>query len=174
MATLKYWDMGTGTWLPLTGNPIVPTYRPVSYLSKVDTTINVTSTAYGVSTGPSLACDISGFTAAVFFYAQVGLAVGGSVSSDLVVSFSAFPNTGAGSPIAASDDNSLYLAPPPHGDYFTEPYLGGPGSISGVMFASSLLPGNWTFLIHQRVSSGTTSMLRRRMVVIPQNLVVSP
>jgi hypothetical protein len=159
MATLKYWDMASSTWLPLTGNPVVPSYRPVAYLSKVDTTVNVTSTVYGVTTGPSAACDISGMTAAIFFYAQVGLAGG----SDLLVSFFAFPNTGAGTPIAASDDNCLYAAP-----------TSGAGFISGVMLASSLAPGNWTFRIEQRVSSGTTTMLRRRMVVIPQNLVEAP
>jgi hypothetical protein len=162
--TLKYWD--GATWLPLIGNPAPSTYRPLTYSAKDDAAINVNATGYGAFGGPQVDAWVgANGVATLYYYAQVGVAGG----SDLIVTYDAAPVSGQGGAyVAPSDANCLYVAPSNPSDTWSQ----GPGHVSGVMLATGLVPGQWRFNIHYRVSQYTTSVLRRRLVVIPSQLTV--
>jgi hypothetical protein len=164
MAVLKYWD-GTA-WVDLLAGP-AQTYRQLVYTTDLPATINVNATAYGAFIGPSVDFYAGANGAAlVQFYAQVGLSSG----SDLIVTYSVTRVSDGTTLIAASDNNCLYVAPDgPVGG--TNAWEQGPGHISGIMVAVGL-PINvlCRCYIHYRVSQQTTSVLRRRVAVIPHQL----
>lgn len=167
MPALKYWD--GAAWQALIGGGGAPSYRQVAYSARDDATINVGATAYGSYAGPAVAAWIgANGVAMLFFYAQVGLSSG----SDLIATFDAGPVGGtSGTYQPPSDANCMYVAPDgPVGG--TNGWEQGPGHISGVMLATGLTAGQWQFNMHYRVSTSVTSMLRRRLVVIPSQLTV--
>jgi hypothetical protein len=164
MPTLKYWD--GSAWQTILGQATSPAYRQTVYSVKDDSTIVVGATAYGAYYGPTVTANIgpSGI-ALVHFYAQIGLSSG----SDLIVTFQADPLDG-GPTLVVNDANCLYVAPDgPVGG--TNPWEQGPGHISGIMLAGGMTQGRYNFTIHYRVSQSTTSVLRRRLAVIPNQLV---
>ena len=163
MAALKYWDLTTGTWqLLMGGTPVFrQTYYPTSDFRTTQTPISATS--FGVATGPSILVNLgpSG-SAMVHFYAQVGMQnVSGLVAA---VGVKAYPS---GTVVVAPDENDCaFLQAPPVAGY------DGPGFIASTFLVQTYQPqGQYTFAMNYKVGSGTAQMMRRRMAVVPLDLV---
>lgn len=163
MPALKYWDIATGSWQVLVGGNAPPAYQAVNryYNDQYGVDIAVNATSYGVSTGPTATLTVPAFSAvAVWFSARVTLGANGATTSDLYATISA---TGANTR-GPFDSDGVYIPPQPAGSP-------GPGFIAGVMNVVTNAAGSTVFKLNWRVSGGTTQLMNRRMVVIPNFLI---
>lgn len=162
MPTLKYWDAALGSWQALIGG--VPVFRQVAYpTSDFPTTQTpVNATSYGTSTGPSILVTLGPSGAAsVHFYAQVSMVnVGGLLASVGVKTYPAGAVV-----IAPTDDQCAFLAAPSVSTHE------GPGHLAATFHVSTGAAGQFSFAMNYKVGSGTAQMMRRRMTVIPVDLV---
>lgn len=163
MPALKYWDAALGAWQVLVGG--TPVFRQVAYpTSDFRTTQTpITATSFGVHTGPSILVTFgpSG-VASVNFYAQVSMV--GVAGLLVAVGIKTYPG---GVVVVAPDDNDCaFLAAPSVSTHE------GPGHIASTFHISNGSgAGQFAVAMHYKVGGGTAQMMRRRMTVIPLDLV---
>lgn len=160
MPALKYWD-GTAWQYLIGGSPV---FRQVAYPTSdfptTQTTINATS--YGTSTGPSIVVyfGASG-VATVNFYAQVSMVNCGGLLA--AVGVKTYP--GGVVVVAPTDDACAFLAAPSVATHE------GPGHLAATFSVSTGAAGQFSVAMNYKVGSGSALMMRRRMTVIPVDLV---
>ncbi len=164
MAAMKYWD--GAQWVTLFGNPVAPVYRRTVYAVSDQASgggVNLTATAYGAHYGPAVLAWMGNLGCLVHFYCQVGLQTS-APGSDLIVAPQLLAYPSGTEVIPPLDNNCLYVAPPAAG-------YNGPGHVAGTFFLTPSTPGQYTVQMHYRVSTGTTNIMRRRLSVVPMELM---
>jgi hypothetical protein len=111
------------------------------------TTASVTYVDLATS-GPAVSVD-TGTTAVALIQAQVGLSTAGAILMAVAVS--------GATTRAAADDNALYVA-----DAYNNQ-----SALAALLYFSGLTPGTNIFTVKYRVTAGTATFIRRRILVIP-------